>query len=135
MPEHALREAALDAARQAYAPYSTLRVGAAVRSAAGGIHRGCNVENSALPVGGCAERAAIAAAVLAEGAELTLVELALVALIGEGMQVPASPCGACRQAIVEMGPDIRVEYLDVDGAWAERTARELLPGSFVLPTL
>lgn len=135
MPEHALREAALDAARRAYAPYSTLRVGAAVRSAAGGIHRGCNVENSALPVGGCAERAAIAAAVLAEGTELRLVELALVALIGEGMQVPASPCGACRQAIIEMSPGTRVHYLGADGAWAEKTAGELLPDSFVLPSL
>lgn len=63
----ALREAAARAAKQAYAPYSGLRVGAALRSTSGLVYCGCNVENGALPVGACAERAAIAAAVLAEG--------------------------------------------------------------------
>ena len=51
------------AARNAYAPYSAFHVGAAVRTEAGGTYIGCNVENSAFPVGGCAERHAIAAAV------------------------------------------------------------------------
>lgn len=128
-----LRGAATAAARQAYAPYSGLRVGAALLSIRGGEYRGCNVENGALPIGGCAERAAIAAGVLAEGRDFALAAIAVVAFSREGMALAVTPCGACRQAIVEFGPDALVEFLAPDGCWFETTSRDLLPYRFVLP--
>ena len=127
-----LREAAARAASQAYAPYSGLRVGAALRSANGLIHCGCNVENGALPVGNCAERAAIATAVLAEGPEFQLVAIAVVAIAGDGPPLPVPPCGACRQALVEFGAGARVGFLSTDGTWRVISAENLLPHRFVL---
>src|ERR1700744_4392266 len=95
---------ATETARRAYAPYSAFHVGAAVETEAGGVFAGCNVENAAYPTGGCAERHAIAAAVAAEGPEMRLKAVAVVALDPIGVPVPCAPCGSCRQAIVEFGP-------------------------------
>lgn len=128
-----LRQAAARAASQAYAPYSGLRVGAALRSTRGRVHCGCNVENGALPIGGCAERAAIAAAVLAEGPDFRLAAIAVVAIMGDGAALPVPPCGACRQALVEFGAEARVDFLAADGSWTVTTAEALLPYRFVLP--
>lgn len=128
-----LRQTAAAAAQQAYAPYSGLRVGAALRSASGQIHCGCNVENGALPIGGCAERAALAAAVLAEGPGFRLAAIAVVAFGGDGQTLPVPPCGACRQALVEFGADAAVGFLGADGSWKVTTADALLPHRFVLP--
>ncbi len=128
-----LRDAAATAALNAYAPYSGLRVGAALLSSSGKVHCGCNVENGALPIGGCAERAAIAAGVLAEGAGFGLAAIAVVAISGDGPALPVSPCGACRQAIVEFGAGANVGFLGPDGIWTVMTARGLLPHGFQLP--
>jgi cytidine deaminase len=135
-PSHdnaALRPLAEQAARQAYAPYSRLRVGAALRSATGKIYCGCNVENGALPIGGCAERAAIAAAVQAEGADFRLVAIAVTAFAADGTPLPVSPCGACRQALVEFGADAAVSFRQPDGDWLEVGAGDLLPHRFIMP--
>jgi cytidine deaminase len=129
---HELREAAATAASHAYAPYSGLQVGAALRSVSGLIHCGCNVENGALPVGNCAERAAIAAAVLAEGAAFRLAAIAVVAFGRDGQALPVPPCGACRQALVEFGAQARVGFLAADGNWTVLSAEDLLPHRFVL---
>lgn len=135
MSEHGpLRAAAVAAARQAYAPYSGLSVGAALRSARGGVYAGCNVENGALPIGGCAERAAIAAAVLAEGASFVLAAIAVAAFARNGSALPVAPCGACRQALIEFGAEAQVEFLAPDGRWIQTTAHALLPHRFVLPS-
>jgi cytidine deaminase len=128
-----LREAAAAAALSAYAPYSGLHVGAALRSAKGRIYRGCNVENGALPVGGCAERAAIAAAVLEEGPGFVLAALAVVATTKDGMPLPVAPCGACRQALVEFGATARIGFRAPDGGWTVTVADTLLPHRFILP--
>ena len=128
-----LRDAASKAARQAYAPYSGLSVGAALLSARGAMYCGCNVENGALPVGGCAERAAIAAAVLAEGRDFALAAIAVAAYSRDGTALAVAPCGACRQALIEFGVDARVEFLAPDGRWIATTSRDLLPHRFVLP--
>lgn len=128
-----LRQDAVRAAGQAYAPYSGLRVGAALRSGSGQVHRGCNVENAALPVGGCAEGAAIAAAVLAEGPGLRIDAIAIVALDADGATLPVPPCGACRQALVEFGTETQVGFLAADGQWSVVTSGALLPHRFVLP--
>ena len=89
--------AAKAAAANAYAPYSGLRVGAALESVAGRTFTGVNVENASYPVGLCAERAALAAAVAA--GERRFSALALATDSGESLL----PCGACLQALAEFG--------------------------------
>ena len=85
-----------------------------------------------MPIGGCAERAAIASAVLAEGPGFALVAIAVAAFARDGTPLPVTPCGACRQALIEFGPDARVEYFGPEG-WVATSVRELLPHRFVLP--
>jgi cytidine deaminase len=100
-------------------------------SQSGSIYIGCNVENSAFPVGGCAERHAIAAAVAAEGHAMRLSAIAIVALDPSGDPVPCAPCGACRQAIIEFGPGAEVIFrADAQNAAVTVTAEALLPGAF-----
>ena len=128
-----LRARAAAIARNAYAPYSGLYVGAALRTASGRIHAACNVENGALPIGACAERAAISAAVSAEGESFGLAAIAIVATTRDGTPLPVSPCGACRQALVEFSETAPVGFLGPDGHWIQTTTGELLPFRFVLP--
>ncbi|HET9049761.1 MAG TPA: cytidine deaminase [Chiayiivirga sp.] len=129
----ALCALAMTVARQAYAPYSKLQVGAALRSKAGHVYSGCNVENAAYPLGGCAERGAIAMAVQAEGASFRLAEIAVAAFAEDGAALPVSPCGGCRQALVEFGPDAAVSFRQPDGGWVAVSADALLPWRFVFP--
>ncbi len=129
-----LFEAATAAARNAYAPYSRFRVGAAVRTAAGKVHLGCNVENVAFPVGICAERAALAQAVLVEGARLDVRLIEIVALDASGTVLPCAPCGGCRQAILELAPRARVRFRNATGRVVERSANQLLPEAFDFET-
>lgn len=129
----ALCALAVDAARQAYAPYSRLRVGAALRSTSGKTYVGCNVENASFSIGGCAERAAIAAAVQAEGSTFQLQAIAVTAFTDDGQALPITPCGACRQALVEFGADAQVSFQAPDGAWLIVTADALLPYRFIFP--
>lgn len=128
-----LRTLAVQTAQQAYAPYSNLYVGAALRAASGRVYAGCNVENASYPVGGCAERAAIAAAVQAEGPGFRLEAIAVAAFSAGGEALPVSPCGACRQALIEFGVDAAVTFRQPDDSWAQVEAGELLPFRFILP--
>ncbi|MCB1560624.1 MAG: cytidine deaminase [Xanthomonadales bacterium] len=128
-----LRPLADAASRQAYAPYSRLHVGAALRSASGATYSGCNVENGSLSIGLCAERAAIAAAVLAEGPAFRLSAIAISAFNSHGRAMPVPPCGACRQALQEFAGDATVGFLGGDGSWTEVGVESLLPHGFVLP--
>lgn len=127
----ALLAAATAALAQAHAPYSRFKVGAAVLSAAGHVHSGCNVESVAFPVGGCAEHHAIAAAVRAEGPGLRLVAVAVAARDAAGRDVPIPPCGACRQLIREFGADdCTVTFRAGSGRIETYAIRHLLPESF-----
>src|SRR5690625_1178840 len=88
----------------AYVPYSKFPVGAALRTKAGTIYTGCNIENAAYPVSCCAERVAIFKA-LSEG-ERDFSEMAVVA----NTQRAIPPCGSCRQVMSEFfAPDMRSE--------------------------
>lgn len=113
---------ALQARRQAYAPYSRYAVGAALLGSSGRVYAGCNVENAAYPLAMCAERAAVVRAV-SEG-EREFVALAVATENG------AAPCGACRQVLREFGVDIVVLIADASGAYRTTTVAELLPDSF-----
>ena len=96
-----------EAARaHAYAPYSRFRVGAAVLTADGQVHRGVNVENVSYGLTICAERVAIGAAVAAGAREV--VAVAVIAGDDAGGGDPPAPCGACRQVLHEFGPDMQV---------------------------
>ena len=114
--------AAADAiASRAYAPYSQFNVGCAVLCRDGRIIEGVNVENAAYPLGICAERTAIACAVVAGYQPGDLEEIA----------ITASPCGGCRQWIYEFRLD-RVTFKNAAGEIVTRTPAELLPETFEL---
>lgn len=115
---------------KAYAPYSGFLVGAAIRTASGGTYSGCNVENASYGLAMCAERSALAAAVAAEGRNLRVIEVAVRAHRDGRGPNGASPCGACRQALIELGPDAEVHYLDMDLRPVSRRLSELLLDSF-----
>ncbi len=126
--ESQLLKAARAALEKAYAPYSRLRVGAALLTAAGGIFTGANVENASFGLTLCAERAAIAAAVAAEGPGMRIRALA----VASDSPGAFPPCGACRQVILEFGPQALVIFPGPDGPVAT-SLEELLPAGFQLP--
>lgn len=115
-----LHAEAAAAAGNAYAPYSRFHVGAALLLRDGRVVTGVNVENASYPLGMCAERCALARAV-AEGVRPGDVE---------ALAVTASPCGGCRQWLVEFGIE-RVAFMH-EGELLERVPGELLPDSFEL---
>jgi cytidine deaminase len=116
-----LYQQAVAAAAQAYAPYSGFLVGAAVRARDGRVFVGVNVENAAYPLGVCAEKSALTAAVTAGCRPGDF----------EAVGITASPCGGCRQWLVEMGVE-RVVYARADGEVVVATPGELLPDTFEL---
>ena len=122
---------AREARAHAYAPYSTLAVGAALRTRDGQIFTGCNVENASFGLTVCAERVALFAAVSAVGRG----ELAVEAIaVDAGPGRAASPCGACRQVLVEIAPDAVVIWSD-GSALRTASLRALLPEPFEIPSL
>ncbi|MBA3467561.1 MAG: cytidine deaminase [Gemmatimonadaceae bacterium] len=121
-----LREAALAALENAYAPYSNFRVGAALRTRGGKVITGCNMENSAFGLALCAETLAVAYAV-SQG----ITEFEEIAIATEDT-APTPPCGACRQVLNEFAPDIRVVSYTRSGGEASWSLSELLPNAFVL---
>jgi len=106
------------AAGHAYAPYSAFEVGCAVLARDGRVVEGVNVENAAYPLGVCAERTAFARAV-AEGYRPGDFVAAA---------ITASPCGGCRQWLLEMGVE-RVVFRNA-GRVVTMRPEELLPESF-----
>lgn len=124
-----LLRAAAAAARNAHAPYSKFRVGAALLCADGNVVTGCNVENASYGLTICAERNAVFAAV-AGGRKA----FRAVAIVASGRQVPY-PCGACRQVLAEFcGPETKVYIAPISrlAAYEETTLGELLPKTFKL---
>jgi cytidine deaminase len=126
MREHLLRSAR-KAMKNAYAPFSKFKVGAAILTSKGHIFAGCNVENSSYGMTNCAERTAIFSAIAKDGPEL---EIRAVAVTNDH-GVPCSPCGACRQVIFEFGPQAVVFYQSEKGS-KESLITELLPEGFRL---
>ena len=120
-----LYKAAVEARENSYSPYSHFAVGAAVRTAAGKIYKGCNIENGSYGLTVCAERNAIFAAVGAGERELT--ELCVVA----DTSGPVSPCGACRQVMSEFKIS-RIILTTLKGDVKEMSLEEILPYGFEL---
>lgn len=122
-----LVKAARSMLERAYAPYSHFHVGAAVLTAKGNVHTGCNVENASYGLTNCAERSAICSAVAAEGAGMKLRAVVVV----NREEAPCSPCGACRQVIFEFGRNAVVLYQG-KARLEESSAAQLLPSGFKL---
>jgi cytidine deaminase len=112
----------------AYAPYSQFRVGAAVLTTTGKIFVGCNVENASYGLSMCAERNAIANAIINSRKDTMKVKAIAVT---NSNKVACSPCGACRQVIWEFGQEAEVIFWGNQG-WQSLTIQELLPEGFSL---
>ncbi len=124
--EQKLLRHALAVRARAYAPYSHFHVGAAVLAESGNVYVGCNVENASYGLCICAERNAIAAAIAAGERKFRAI-----AVVG-GVEEPATPCGACRQVMVEFAPQMTVLLATPTNTEHPQrtTAAELLPHFF-----
>jgi cytidine deaminase len=121
-----LMQAALEAQRRCYAPYSSFRVGAAVL-ADGAVYAGANVENASYGLAVCAERAAVVRAVY-EGAR----QVEAIAVASD-ISPPAAPCGMCLQTLAEFSADpveTRVLLGNAAGERRDYTLADLLPHGF-----
>ncbi len=119
-----LIEAALEAQKHAYAPYSKYHVGAAVLGDNGKIYAGANVENASYGLSICAERSAITKAIF-DGVK-TLKGVAVVTQSSP----PAAPCGMCRQTIAEFAHEVDIVCLGPNGERFDTKISELLPRAF-----
>lgn len=117
--------AAREAMGHAYSPYSGIRVGAALMDSDGGIHTGCNVENSSYSLTICAERNAVFKAV-SQGAR----GFRGMVVVSDTEQVQ-SPCGACRQVLWEFNPGLQIVFVS-GGKTRSYLLNELLPQAFSL---
>ena len=132
MPPHDISRlvaAARAARKNAYSPYSGVKIGAAVATSAGRIFSGCNIENSSYGLACCAERTAIFKAV-SEGRS----DIVAIAVAGDSDEF-TRPCGACRQVMVEFNPRMKVHRRGADGFSEDTTADALLPSRFDPPGL
>ncbi len=118
-------EAAKAARDRAYAPYSRFPVGAVVVTETGALFVGCNVENAAYPNGLCAEAVAIGQMAVAGERRITDVMV-----LGAGDE-PITPCGACRQRLLEFSrDDTRVHLVNISGRKDTVLLTDLLPRAF-----
>ena len=130
-----LVEAAREATYRSYAPYSHFSVGAAVRLADGTLLSGSNQENAAYPSGLCAERTTLFYA-KSRYPELAVRTLAIAARGSDGafLPQPISPCGACRQVMLEVlnrhHQPLRILLYGTEGIVEFNRVEDLLPFSF-----
>lgn len=131
MREEELIRLARTAAQKAYAPYSRFQVGCAIESVDGEVVTGANMENACYRLGICAEQSALTAAQHQFGLD----KIARIAVTGGSGGTLCTPCGGCRQAILEAaqlsGRDLEIVCSSGDGSTFERhTIGELIPFGF-----
>jgi cytidine deaminase len=131
MSEDELVELARQAATRAYAPYSNFRVGCAVESVDGAVVTGANMENACYRLGLCAEQSALTTAQHQFGLD----RVARIAVVGGTDATVCTPCGGCRQAILEAaqlsGRDVEILCASGDGSAVERhSIGALIPFGF-----
>ena len=131
MTDEELLELARAAAAKAYAPFSNFLVGCAIESVDGEVVTGANMENACYRLGVCAEQSALTAAQHAFG----LRKVARIAIVGGADARVCTPCGGCRQAILEAaqlsGRDVEILCGSGDGSAVEHHAiSELIPFGF-----
>lgn len=123
-----LIQVATQGMERAYAPYSQFKVGAAVLTSTGEIFPGCNIENASYGLSICAERNAIANAII--GSQKDTITIKAIA-VTNNQNVSCSPCGACRQVIWEFGQNAQVIFRGSQ-EWQSSTIKDLLPVGFSL---
>ena len=131
MTDEQLLELARTAAAKAYAPYSRFNVGCAIESVDGEVVTGANMENACYRLGICAEQSALTAAQHRFGLD----KVARIAVVGGSGAMVCTPCGGCRQAIIEAahlsGRDLQILCGSGDGSTVERySIGELIPFGF-----
>ena len=131
MTDEQLIALARDAARKAYAPYSNFHVGCAIESVDGDVVTGANMENACYRLGVCAEQSALTTAQHQFGLD----KVARIAVSGGTGSVVCTPCGGCRQAILEAaqlsGRDIEILCSSGEGSTVERhSIGDLIPFGF-----
>lgn len=119
-----LLDTARKAREQAYSPYSRFPVGAALLTSDGEIFAGCNVENLSFGLTVCAERTALCSAVAAGKRQFSGM------VVVTDTPEPATPCGACRQALYEFSPDLWIVTANLQGQQRVYRLSELLPDAF-----
>lgn len=130
-----LVERAMQMTEVSYAPYSNFHVGAALRLENGVIVGGCNQENAVYPAGLCAERVAVFSS-QAQYPNTKILSLAISARNTEGefVTTPVSPCGSCRQVILEQemryNQPIRILLVGQNGIFIFNSIKDLLPFAF-----
>ena len=124
MTDRELINMARQAAKNAYAPYSRFQVGAALECDSGAVFTGCNIENAALGSTLCAERCAAMKAI-SEGER----KFRRIAVWADSKDY-CTPCGACRQFLVEFSPDMEVLCARGDGRYTSYALSKLLPQYF-----
>jgi len=131
MTDEDLVRLAREAAGKAYAPYSNFHVGCAIESVDGEVVTGANMENACYRLGMCAEQSALTAAQHRFGLD----KIARIAVSGGSGAVVCTPCGGCRQAILEAaqlsGRDLEIFCSSGDGTTLERhRIGQLIPFGF-----
>lgn len=131
MTDEELVGLARHAATRAYAPYSKFNVGCAVESIDGDVVTGANMENACYRLGVCAEQSALSAAQHKFGLDKVI----RIAVAGAEGSMVCTPCGGCRQAILEAaqlsGRNIEIICASGDGSVLERHGiEELIPRGF-----
>lgn len=115
---------AKEARLKAYVPYSQFKVGSAILTENGSIFTGCNIENASFGLSICAERVTIFKAVSSGYKDFKAIVIIC------DMEEPCSPCGACRQVMVEFSPDMEVIMINLENKSKIVKAKELLPDFF-----
>ncbi len=119
-----LYDLAMKTRENAYSPYSNVKVGAALLCADGRVFTGVNVENASFGATICAERSAACAAVTAGEREFAAIAVS-------GTMALETPCGICRQFLMEFSPEMDVIWRQ-DGGLVVRKLNEILPAGFVM---
>lgn len=124
MTDKELIKLAKQAYKNAYSPYSRVKVGSALLCKNGKIFTGCNVENASYSLTMCAERVALYNAIAAGQKEFTKIAIA------SNQKREFSPCGACRQALAEFNHDMEVIWQDKKGNLKTSNLTRLMPYAF-----
>src|SRR5947207_1109928 len=121
---NALTQAALAARRNAHAPFSNFKVGAALEDDSGRIHTGCNVENATYGLTLCAERVAVFKAISEGARKFTRIAVAA------DTDTLTPPCGACRQILWEFCGDVDLTLVNLRGKTESFRLKDLFPRPF-----
>ncbi len=113
---------AKQAKQNAYAPYSNLKIGAALLTTSGKIFTGSNIENSSYGLSICAERVAVSKAVSGGERDFELIVIA--------SDEFAYPCGACRQFLSEFSENLKIILVNDRGEERDTSLQELFPYPF-----